>query len=140
MSASLDRARQYLQQYFGYDAFRPGQEDIIRAVLGGADVVGVLPTGGGKSVCYQIPALIFPHLTLVVSPLIALMRDQTERLRQHGIAAAAIHGGMSAGDVNNALHEAHAGRMRLLYVAPERLESTTFRRQLRTIPLSLLAE
>lgn len=139
MSASLDRARQYLRQYFGYDAFRPGQEDIIRAVLGGTDVVGVLPTGGGKSVCYQIPALIFPHLTLVVSPLIALMRDQTERLRQHGIAAAAIHGGMSAGDVNNALHEAHAGRMRLLYVAPERLESTTFRRQLRTIPLSLLA-
>jgi ATP-dependent DNA helicase RecQ len=139
MSVALDRARQYLRQYFGYDAFRPGQEDIVRAVLSGSDVVGVLPTGGGKSVCYQLPALIFPHLTLVVSPLIALMRDQTERLRQRGIAAAAIHGGMSAGDVNNALHEAHAGRMRLLYVAPERLESTTFRRQLRTIPLSLLA-
>ncbi len=139
MSAPLERARQYLHQYFGYDEFRPGQEDIVRAVLSGTDVVGVLPTGGGKSVCYQLPALIFPHLTLVVSPLIALMRDQTERLRQRGIAAAAIHGGMSAGDVNNALHEAHAGRMRLLYVAPERLESATFRRQLRTIPLSLLA-
>lgn len=139
MSAALDRARQHLREYFGYETFRPGQEDIIRAVLSGADVVGVLPTGGGKSVCYQIPALIFPHLTLVVSPLIALMRDQTERLRQRGIAAAAIHGGMAAGDVNNALHEAHAGRIRLLYVAPERLESTTFRRQLRTIPLSLLA-
>ena len=139
MSASLERARQYLREVFRHDEFRPGQEDIVRAVLSGKDVLGVLPTGGGKSVCYQVPALIFPHLTLVVSPLIALMRDQTERLRQRGIAAAALHGGMSAGDVNNTLHEAHAGRIRLLYVAPERLESTTFRRQLRTIPLSLLA-
>ena len=139
MSSALDRARQYLRQYYSYEEFRPGQEDIIRAVLGGSDVVGVLPTGGGKSVCYQVPALIFPHVTLVVSPLIALMRDQTERLRERGIPAAALHGGMAAGEVNNALHEAHAGRIKLLYVAPERLESTTFRRQLRTIPLSLLA-
>lgn len=128
-----------LRTTFGYDAFRPGQEDILGAVLRGRDVVGVLPTGGGKSLCFQVPALLFPHMTVVVSPLIALMKDQTERLRSRGVAASAIHGGMSAGDINNVIHEAHSGRVKLLYVAPERIESLTFRRQLQTIPISLLA-
>lgn len=139
MNQLIARAPQILKDTFGYDAFRPGQEDILGAVLRGRDVIGVLPTGGGKSLCYQVPALLFPHMTIVVSPLIALMKDQTERLRSRGVAASAVHGGMSAGDINSVLFEAHSGRVRLLYVAPERLESSTFRRQLRTIPLSLLA-
>ncbi|MCX6139782.1 MAG: RecQ family ATP-dependent DNA helicase [Candidatus Kapabacteria bacterium] len=139
MNQLIARAPQILKETFGYEAFRPGQEDILGAVLRGRDVIGALPTGGGKSVCYQLPALLFPHMTIVVSPLIALMKDQTERLRSRGVAASAVHGGMSAGDINSVLFEAHSGRIKLLYVAPERLESVTFRRQLRTIPLSLLA-
>jgi len=139
MSSLLTRASNVLLSTFGYSSFKPGQEDIVNAVLRGRDVVGVLPTGGGKSLCFQVPALLFPHMTVVVSPLIALMKDQTERLQSRGIAASAIHGGMNAGDINNVLHEAHSGRVRLLYVAPERLESTTFRRQLRTVSISLLA-
>ncbi|MBL0322841.1 MAG: RecQ family ATP-dependent DNA helicase [Ignavibacteria bacterium] len=139
MNQLIVRAAEVLRTTFGYDSFRPGQEDILGAVLRGRDVVGVLPTGGGKSLCYQVPALLFPNMTVVVSPLIALMKDQTERLQTRGVAAAAIHGGMGAGDINNIIHEAHSGRIKLLYVAPERLESVTFRRQLRTIPISLLA-
>ncbi|HLP27206.1 MAG TPA: RecQ family ATP-dependent DNA helicase [Candidatus Didemnitutus sp.] len=139
MNQLIVRAAQVLRETFGYDTFKAGQEDILNVVLRGKDVVGVLPTGGGKSLCYQVPALLFPHMTIVVSPLIALMKDQTERLRSLGVPAASIHGGMSAGEINNVIHEAHSGRIKLLYVAPERLESATFRRQLRTIPISLVA-
>ena len=139
MNQLIVRAAHVLRDTFGFDEFRPGQEDILNAVLRGNDVIGVLPTGGGKSLCYQVPALLFPHMTVVVSPLIALMKDQTERLQSKGVAAFAVHGGMNAGDINNVIHEALSGRVRLLYVAPERLESATFRKQLRTIPMSLLA-
>lgn len=137
--AMMDKAEHILKDVFGFDAFRNGQRDIVSATLSGHDVIGVLPTGGGKSVCYQVPALVFPTMTLVVSPLIALMKDQTERLQQRGVSAFALHGGVSQGDVNDILFRASQGGVKLLYVAPEKLESSTFRRQLHSIPLSLLA-
>jgi ATP-dependent DNA helicase RecQ len=139
MSSRSNEARKILNDTFGFEDFRAGQWDVVRAILSGRDVVGVLPTGGGKSVCYQVPALMFPACTLVVSPLVALMTDQVDRLRQVGVAAFALHSSMSSGEVNDAMFEAHAGRVKLLYVAPERLESERFRSQLSTVSLSLLA-
>lgn len=135
----MEQAERILRDVFGFSSFRAGQHDIVQAVLGGDDVVGVLPTGGGKSLCYQVPALVFPNLTLVVSPLIALMQDQTERLRQRGIGAYALHSGLTQGEVNDIIYRASRGEIKLLYVAPERLESSSFRRQLQSIPMSLLA-
>lgn len=135
----IDQARQILLQRFGHEAFRPGQEEVISAILLGQDVVAVMPTGGGKSLCYQIPAMLMPNTTVVVSPLIALMRDQVDRLQRNKIPAAAIHSGMDQGAINNIIAEVARGTIRLLYVAPERLESTTFRRILRSIPISMLA-
>jgi ATP-dependent DNA helicase RecQ len=135
----MQQAERILRDTFGFPAFRPGQHDIVSAVLSGRDVLGVLPTGGGKSVCYQVPALVFPKLTLVVSPLIALMQDQTERLRSLGVEAYSLHSGMGHGEVNDIIYRASVGKVKLLYVAPERLESRTFRSQLQTVPLSLLA-
>ena len=135
----MEQAERILRDVFGFSSFRAGQQDIVQAVLGGQDVVGVLPTGGGKSLCYQVPALVFPNLTLVVSPLIALMQDQTERLRQRGVGAYALHSGLTQGEVNDIIYRASRGEIKLLYVAPERLESQTFRRQLQSIPMSLLA-
>jgi len=135
----IDRAKQTLRERFGYQEFRPGQEEVIAAILNGQDVVAVMPTGGGKSLCYQIPALLLPNTTVVVSPLIALMRDQVDRLQRAGIRAAAIHSGMEYGAINNVIAGVARGETRILYVAPERLESSTFRRMLRSIPLSMLA-
>jgi ATP-dependent DNA helicase RecQ len=135
----MQQAERVLRDTFGFPAFRPGQQDIVSAVLSGRDVLGVLPTGGGKSLCYQVPALVFPKLTLVVSPLIALMQDQTERLRSIGVEAYSLHSGMGHGEVNDIIHRASMGKVKLLYVAPERLESRTFRNQLQMVPLSLLA-
>ncbi|MFZ9869829.1 MAG: RecQ family ATP-dependent DNA helicase [Candidatus Kapaibacteriota bacterium] len=139
MTTRLDRARSVLRSTFGYDDFRTGQRDIIDAVLHGRDVLGVMPTGGGKSLCFQVPALVLPPCTLVISPLVALMTDQVARLQHHGVAAAAVHSGMSQGDINNIMFQAHQGKIQLLYVAPERLESATFRGQLSTVPIQLLA-
>lgn len=135
----FERARSILRDVFGHENFRDGQDDIVRAVLSGRDVVGVLPTGGGKSLCYQVPAMLFPHTTLVVSPLIALMQDQTQRLSERGVPSACIHSGMPEDAIASILRQAQAGKLRLLYVAPERLESAAFRRALQPIPLSLLA-
>lgn len=135
----LTDARRVLAEVFGFESFRSGQQDIIQAVTIGRDVLGVLPTGGGKSLCFQIPALLRPGVTLVVSPLIALMKDQTQRLRERGVQAGALHGGMPVGEMNDVLNEAASGRVRLLYVAPERLESSTFRKQLQSLRIGLLA-
>ncbi|MBN9399036.1 MAG: RecQ family ATP-dependent DNA helicase ['Candidatus Kapabacteria' thiocyanatum] len=137
--SSIATARTVLHDIFGFTSFRGGQEEVIAAVLAGRDTVAVMPTGQGKSLCYQIPALVLPHCTLVISPLLALMKDQTERLRQRGITAEALHSGLSQGEVNDIIHRAYRGDVKLLYVAPERLEGTTFRRLLRSIPLSLVA-
>lgn len=135
----MQQAERILRDTFGFATFRPGQHDIVSAVLSGRNVLGVLPTGGGKSLCYQVPALVFPKLTLVVSPLIALMQDQTERLRSLGVEAYSLHSGMGQGEVNDIIYRASIGKVKLLYVAPERMESRTFRSQLQSVPLSLLA-
>lgn len=135
----FERARTILRDVFGHPDFRGGQDDIIRAVLSGRDVLGVLPTGGGKSLCYQIPALLFPHTTLVISPLVALMQDQTQRLAERGVAAACIHSGVPDDHIDTIIRQAMSGTLRLLYIAPERLESTAFRMKLHNVPLSLVA-
>ncbi|MFN9150628.1 MAG: DEAD/DEAH box helicase, partial [Bacteroidota bacterium] len=113
----FERARTILRDVFGHPEFRGGQDDIIRAVLSGRDVLGVLPTGGGKSLCYQIPALLFPYTTLVISPLVALMQDQTQRLAERGIAAACIHSGVADDHIDAIIRQAMAGTLRLLYIA-----------------------
>jgi len=134
-----DKIQQALKQYYGYHSFKPGQEEIINSILQGRDTMGIMPTGGGKSICYQLPALLLPGLTLVISPLIALMKDQVDALHELGINAACINSGMGAGEVRSCLVEANQGRYKLLYVAPERLASESFTNLLRNLPVSLIA-
>ena len=116
-----------LRTWFGLEAFRPGQRDAVAAMLDGRDLVAVMPTGAGKSLCFQLPALLIDGATVVVSPLIALMKDQVDRLRARGIAAGAIHSGLSPDERDRVHAELAAGTLRLLYVAPERLASPGFR-------------
>ena len=120
---TLDEA---LARHFGHQAFRPGQKEIVRAVLAGRDVLAVMPTGSGKSLGYQLPALLLPGLTIVVSPLIALMKDQVDELNRKGIPAAALHSLASPADRRAAIAGARDGSLRLLYVAPERFASASF--------------
>ncbi len=115
-----------LKRYFGYDSFRTGQETIIDAVLAGRDALGIMPTGAGKSICYQVPALMLPGITLVISPLISLMKDQVQALNQAGIHAAFINSSLTAAQVSKALRLAAGGRYKIIYVAPERLETYEF--------------
>lgn len=128
-----------LQKYFGHDSFRPGQETLIDALLAGRDVLGVMPTGAGKSACYQVPAMLLPGLTLVVSPLISLMQDQVASLRQSGIEAACIHSGMDEQEYWNIVQGARLGQYKLLYVAPERLETDGFLSLISGVQVSLVA-
>ena len=121
MDDRLAEARRALRHHFGYDDFRPAQLPVLRSVLVGRDTLAVLPTGGGKSVCFQIPAVVLGGLTVVVSPLIALMQDQVAAACARGIAAAALHSGIGEADRSNIWAALHAGRLRLLYVSPERL-------------------
>ena len=118
--------QQILKRYFGHDAFRPGQEALIDALLAGRDVLGVMPTGAGKSVCYQVPALLRPGVTLVLSPLISLMEDQVTALEQAGVPAAFLNSSLSEDRYRAVLRNARAGAYRLLYVAPERLQAPVF--------------
>ena len=136
MSINIQQA---LKKYYGYSTFKPGQEEIISSILSGREVLGIMPTGGGKSVCYQLPALLMPGLTLVISPLIALMKDQVDALNELGITAACVNSGMEAGQIRSCLVEAHQGNYKLLYVAPERLASESFTNLLRNLPISLIA-
>ena len=110
-----------LKKYFGYDSFREGQEMLVDALLSGQDVLGIMPTGAGKSLCYQIPALLLPGITLVVSPLISLMKDQVSTLNQAGVHAAYINSTLTEGQIRKALEYAGQGRYTLMYVTPERL-------------------
>lgn len=128
-----------LKEYFGYDAFRPGQEELIRSILEGRDVLGILPTGAGKSLCYQIPALILPGITLVISPLISLMKDQVSTLNQVGIHAAFLNSSLTRGQYLKALGLAKEGRYKIIYVAPERLLTEEFQCFARQVRISLLA-
>ena len=130
---------QILKTHFGYDAFRPQQEDIINAALAGKDVLALLPTGGGKSLCYQVPGLAKDGMCLVVSPLIALMKDQVLQLRRRNIPAAAIVSGMAFFDVKNTFQHAADGLYKFLYVSPERLLSNQFLEWLPSLPVNLIA-
>ena len=115
-----------LRRYFGYEDFRPGQGALIHAILEGRDVLGVMPTGSGKSLCYQIPSLLLHGLTIVISPLISLMKDQVDGANEIGIPAAFINGSQSIDEQKDVFAAVNAGRVRLLYVAPERLETQRF--------------
>ena len=119
--------REALKRYFGYDSFRPGQEEIVSALLAGRDALAIMPTGAGKSLCYQVPALLLPGLTLVISPLISLMQDQVKGLNAAGIHAAFINSSLTETQIARALYLAAEGSYKLVYVAPERLESPVFR-------------
>src|SRR5258708_14789368 len=116
-----------LRERFGLEQFRPGQRAVIESVLQGRDVLCVMPTGGGKSLCYQLPAVLLPGLTLVVSPLIALMKDQIDALRRRGIAAARLDSTLTAEEAAEVMQGVRAGRLKLLYVAPERVNNERFR-------------
>jgi ATP-dependent DNA helicase RecQ len=128
-----------LKKYFNYNSFRPLQEDIINSVLQGKDTLALLPTGGGKSICFQIPALAKDGLCLVISPLIALMKDQVEHLRKKGITAFAIYSGMSRKEVINTLKVAGESNCKFLYVSPERLETNLFKEYLPSFNINLIA-
>lgn len=128
-----------LKQYFGYDSFRPGQQGIVDALLDGGDVLGVMPTGAGKSVCYQIPAALTPGVTIVISPLISLMRDQVDALNDLGLPAAFVNTTQTPDEQAMVFAQAAAGQLKLLYVAPERLETGRFRDFAARTPISLIA-
>ena len=132
-------ALEALTRYFGYDSFRPGQQGIVEALLAGRDVLGVMPTGAGKSVCYQIPAALSPGATLVISPLISLMRDQVDALNDLGMPAAFINTTQTPDEQAMVFAQAAAGQIKLLYVAPERLETGRFRDFAARTPISLIA-
>ena len=121
--ASLDGITAVLKRYYGYETFREGQRDVIDAVLAGRDVLCVMPTGGGKSICYQLPALIMDGLTVVISPLISLMQDQVRGLVENGIAAAYINSSLTEAQIARVQENLLRGRYKILYLAPERLAS-----------------
>ncbi|MCL4440992.1 MAG: DNA helicase RecQ [Firmicutes bacterium] len=135
----LEKALKTLKQYFGYSSFREGQEQIINNILQGNDTLGIMPTGGGKSICFQIPALLFPGITLVISPLISLMKDQVDTLNSLGIPASFINSSLNQGEVTERIRDASMGRYKILYVAPERLESGLFRSITGSLNISLIA-
>ena len=134
----MPTAPEILKQYFGYDSFRPGQDELVQAILSGRDTLGIMPTGAGKSICYQVPALALPGLTLVVSPLISLMKDQVGALNEAGVPAACINSAMSFEEMRDALYFAGRGQYKLLYVAPERLTAPFFLDFARRVPISMM--
>src|SRR3712207_1435566 len=135
----MEHSRDILKKYWGYDSFRPLQEEIIGSVLSGRDTLALLPTGGGKSICYQVPALAQEGICIVVSPLIALMKDQVENLRRRGIMAMAIYSGLSRRMIVQQLKNAASGPYKVLYVSPERIETALFREYLPALRVNLIA-
>ncbi|MBK3759294.1 RecQ family ATP-dependent DNA helicase [Stutzerimonas frequens] len=129
---------QTLEQTFGYDGFRPGQEQAVRAVVAGRSAAAIFPTGSGKSLCYQLPALLLPHLTLVVSPLLALMQDQLAFLQRHGIAAGSIDSAQSREQASETMARAKSGELKILMISVERLKNERFRNFISQVPISLL--
>lgn len=127
-----------LEQYWGYSSFRPMQEKIVRTALEGKDVLAILPTGGGKSVCFQVPALMKEGIALVITPLIALMKDQVQNLNDRGIKALAVYAGMSRRDVDLALNNAAYGNAKFLYLSPERLGTQLFKAYLQDMNVSFI--
>ncbi|MDZ4855364.1 MAG: ATP-dependent DNA helicase RecQ [Nitrospirota bacterium] len=134
----MDDLTRQLSEQFGFAKFRPGQEEVIRAVLAGRDAMTVMPTGQGKSLCYQLPATLLPGLTLVISPLIALMQDQVASLKQRNIKAAAFHSGLTGSEKHRVIQDLNQKRLQLLYLAPERMQHEGFLQLLRSLWVSLL--
>jgi len=128
-----------LEKYFGFQEFRPGQEAIISQIQSGHDILAVMPTGAGKSLCYQIPALLFPGLTLVISPLISLMKDQVDALQESGIPCAFLNSSLTETEYRAVMRAAAYGQFSLLYIAPERLEAPGFAQMIQTLPVSMVA-
>jgi ATP-dependent DNA helicase RecQ len=128
-----------LREVFGFQAFRPGQDTVIEQLVAGKDVLAIMPTGGGKSLCYQIPALVRPGLAIVVSPLIALIKDQVDALRANGVAAAGLHSGLARDELMEVYGQLWRGDLKLLYVAPERILLPDFLARLQEMPLALIA-
>ena len=128
-----------LQQYYGYHSFREGQEVLIDHILEGKDALGIMPTGAGKSVCYQVPALLLPGITLVISPLISLMKDQVQSLNQAGVHAAYINSSLTENQIAKALTLAGQGQYKIIYVAPERLETERFLHFAKSVEISMVA-
>ena len=131
-------AHEILKQYWGYDNFRPLQLDIINSLLEGKDTLGLMPTGGGKSLTFQVPALMMEGVCIVVTPLIALMKDQKDNLRAKGIKATAIYSGMTRQEIIVALENCIYGNYKLLYVSPERLSSDLFLAKLNAMKISFI--
>jgi ATP-dependent DNA helicase RecQ len=135
----VDEIHVILKKYWGFDEFRPLQKEIIESVLNGNDTLAILPTGGGKSICFQIPALAKTGICLVISPLIALMKDQVENLKRKGIPSLMIHSGMTRKDVIRILKNASGDYFKFLYVSTERLETSLFKEFLPAISVNLIA-
>src|SRR5262245_51167759 len=139
LSASAEGPLEVLSARFGFDAFRPGQEPVVEALLAGRSALAVFPTGAGKSLCYQLPALLLEGMTIVVSPLIALMKDQIDFLQQRGIDAARLDSSLEAADQRDTFDRIRAGSLKLLYVAPERFNNERFLSQLARTRIALFA-
>ena len=139
MTTTIDEARAALQQHFGYPDFRPGQSQAVESVLQAQDTLVVLPTGGGKSICYQVPALLLPHLTVVISPLISLMKDQVDALTRRGLPATFVNSSLTASQVSDRLARVQRGEFKLLYLAPERFDFGSTAERLKGLGVSLLA-
>lgn len=135
----IEEARQALKKVYGYDSFRKGQEDIISGILHGRDTLAILPTGGGKSICYQIPSLLLPGTSLVISPLISLMKDQVDALRRVGVSAAFLNSSLGAAEYRDVMRNAMQGEYKLLYVAPERLDAPMFQSLSEQLSIPLIA-
>ena len=141
MTLSMENEMNYVQilrQYWGYDSFRPLQEDIIRSVCQGKDTLGLMPTGGGKSITFQVPALVMEGICIVITPLIALMKDQVDNLKRIGIKATSVHSGMSRDEIITQLENCIFGDYKFLYVSPERLETELFQSKLQAMKVCLL--
>ena len=128
-----------LKEYFGYDRFRGGQEKLISRILAGGDVLGIMPTGAGKSICYQVPAMLLRGVTVVVSPLISLMQDQVTALRDAGIPAACLHSNLTQQEYFDTLDAIRAGAVRLIYAAPERLLTESFLSLTESVAVAMVA-
>lgn len=135
----IKKALEVLQRYFGYTHFRDGQQKVIDSLLQGSDTIAIMPTGAGKSLAYQIPALLFEGTTLVISPLISLMKDQVDALSQYGVPATFINSSLTLNEVRSRIYKAAQGQYKLLYIAPERLESESFRGLLQSLQVSFMA-
>lgn len=135
----FQKAEELLKEYFGYSSFRKGQEEIIKNILAGNDTLAIMPTGGGKSICYQVPALVMEGITVVVSPLISLMKDQVDALTSVGIPSTYVNSSLTAKEVSERMVNIKKGTYKILYIAPERLETNSFQELLLSLPISMVA-